>query len=122
MMSGVAFLKGTRMTASNRSKKNLIFIMGLVFACLLLLCLRLGWIQIVKGEEYTEKAIQQQTRDTPIEAERGAVYDTNGKELAVSVTCYTIWARPGDVQFGDNKKEKAESVDNAVAVLSEALD
>ena len=122
MMSGVAFLKGNRMTASNRSKRNLILILGIAFLCLFALCIRLGWIQIVKGEEYSEKAIQQQTRDTPIEAERGAIYDTNGKELAVSVTCYTIWARPGDVQSGETKKEKAESVDKTVSSLSKILE
>ena len=75
------------MTTSNKSKKNLILILGLIFICMLLLCLRLGWIQIVKGDELSDKAIQQQTRDTPVEAERGVIYDTNGNELAVSVTC-----------------------------------
>lgn len=88
---------------------------------MLALCLRLGWIQIVKGSEYSEKAVEQQTRDTPIEAERGVIYDTNGKELAVSVTCYTVWVRPTDVRAGDSEKEINENIEKVATTLSEKL-
>ncbi|MFQ8602005.1 MAG: penicillin-binding transpeptidase domain-containing protein [Anaerovoracaceae bacterium] len=108
-------------SSSNNSKRNLIFILGLVFICLLLLIIRLGWIQIVRGSEYSEKAVEQQTRDTPIEAERGSIYDTNGNELAVSVTCYTIWARPTDVKSGKTEKEKNTKIENVAKTLSENL-
>ncbi len=84
--------------------------------------MRLGWIQIVKGSEYSEKAVDQQTRDTPIEAERGIIYDTNGKELAVSVTCYTIWVRPTDVNTGETKKKKEANIEKVAQTLSETLD
>ena len=93
------------MVTSNKSKKNLIVILLLVFICMLVLCLRLGWLQIVRGDELSGKAIEQQTRDTPIEAERGVIYDTNGKELAVSVTCYTIWVRPTDITSAKTKEK-----------------
>ena len=81
---------------SNNSKRNLILILGIVFAFLLLLVIRLGWIQIVKGSTYSEKAVEQQTRDTRFEAERGTIYDRIGNEVAVSVTWYRIWVRPAD--------------------------
>ncbi len=109
------------MVVSNKSKRNLILILGMVFLCLMLLCIRLGWIQIVKGDELSAKAIQQQTRDTPIEAERGIIYDTNGHELAVSVTCYTIWARPADIKSAEDKDESEERIENATKILSDAL-
>ena len=113
---------------SNNSKRNLILILGIVFAFLLLLVIRLGWIQIVKGSTYSEKAVEQQTRDTPIEAERGTIYDRNGNELAVSVTCYTIWVRPADVKKTEEKdaaKQKAEIEKKTKEVsktLAETLD
>ena len=110
------------MTTVNSSKKNLIIIFCIVFVCLLLLCGRLGWIQIVKGSEYSEKATEQQTRDTPIEAERGVIYDTNGKELAVSVTCYTIWVRPSDVKAADEDGGKKDSAEKVSRTLSEILE
>lgn len=109
------------MTTSNKSKKNLILILGIVFVCMLVLCIRVGWIQIVRGDELSDRAIQQQTRDTPIEAERGVIYDTNGKELAVSVTCYTIWARPTDIKAAETEKERSENIEEISSTLSELL-
>ena len=108
--------------SNNKSKKNLIFVLGIVFFVMLLLIIRLGWIQIVRGEEYSEKALEQQTRDTPIEAERGTIYDTNGNELAVSVTCYTIWVRPTDVKSADTDEESQAKIENVTKKLSEYLD
>lgn len=111
------------MTApSNKSRKNLMMIIWIVFAMLLLLCVRIGWIQIVKGDEYSDIAEAQQTRDTPIEAERGAIYDTNGNELAVSVTCYTIWARPTDINSGKTKEDAAANAEKTAKSLSKILE
>lgn len=80
------------------NKKRLVF--ALFFICLVFfsLIIRLGWIQIVNGEEYRMLAIRQQTRDVPITARRGAIYDRNGKELAVSVTTFTVWATPSEIK------------------------
>ncbi len=97
-------------------------ILIIVFVLLLLLCIRLGWVQIVKGEEYSEKAVERQTRDTTIEAERGMIYDTNGNELAASVICYTVWARPADVMSGDTEAEKNENIEKVSRTLAEILD
>lgn len=110
------------MTALNSSKKNLIIILVIVFTLMLILCIRLGWVQIVKGSEYSELAVEQQTKDTPIEAKRGVIYDTNGNELAVSVTCYTIWARPADVRSGDTEAEKNENVEKVAKTLADVLE
>ncbi len=97
-------------------------IICIVFLCVFALCMRLGWIQIVKGSEYSDLAVEQQTRDTPIEAERGVIYDTNGNELAVSVTCYTIWARPTDIRNGEKGKKAQEKIEEASEALSEILE
>ena len=121
-MSGLVFKERKMIKTSNNSRKNLIIILCLIFGCMLLLCMRMGWIQIVKGGEYSAKAVDQQTRDTPIEAERGVIYDTNGKELAVSVSCYTIWARPSDVKSGETQKEKKENIEKVCTTLSDILD
>ena len=120
-MSGLVFKERKMIKTSNNSRKNLIIILCLIFGCMLLLCMRMGWIQIVKGGEYSAKAVDQQTRDTPIEAERGVIYDTNGKELAVSVSCYTIWARPSDVKSGETQKEKKENIEKVCTTLSDIL-
>lgn len=86
------------------------------------LCFRTGWIQIVKGEEYSRMAVQQQIRDVPIPARRGMIYDTNKKELAVSAVCYSVWARPANVRSGDTEQEKLDNVDRTAVVLAKILE
>ena len=72
------------------------------------LTFRVAWIQIIDAEEYTEKAILQQTTDTPVEAKRGVIYDRNGKELATSTTCYTLWVWPAQFTAGKTAAEIKE--------------
>ena len=54
-------------------------------------------IQIVKGDFYQQKAISQQLRTTSITANRGTIYDTNMKKLAVSATVWTVVFSPADI-------------------------
>ena len=78
--------------SSNKSKRNLILVVLVFFAMIACLMIRVGWIAIVDGEKYSEMALERQTRDNVLEAERGIIYDTNGNELAVSVTCSSIYS------------------------------
>lgn len=110
------------MSPSAKSKHNLIIVVILVFAVLLLLAFRIGWIQIVKGEEYSARAVQQQTKDQTLKAERGVIYDANGEELAVSVTCYSIWVRPDNVKTGESGAEIGANMAATAAVLAENTD
>ena len=94
------------------SKRRLVVIFFIVSLFMFALIIRLGWIQIVQGEHYKELANSQQTRDIPIPSKRGTIYDRNGKELAISASTNTIWAKPKEV----TDPEKAGEV------LSEILD
>ena len=59
----------------------------IVFTILIIaLILRLGWIQIVKGDWYQKKAFEQQTRGRDISPKRGTIFDRNGKVLAISAS------------------------------------
>ncbi len=101
-------------TEKNRQRMGIVFFIFCVLCILLIF--RIGWIQIVANEKYTKMAIEQQTRDLPIPAKRGIIYDRNGKELAVSAVTNTIWVRPGDVQ-----NSKKMTVDDVAQALSEIL-
>ena len=93
-----------KLSPVNVKNKRRIAIGFLVLAVLmLLLAFRVAWIQVVQADELTEKAIQQQTSDIPIDAKRGEIYDRNGKELATSLTCYSLWVRPSEL--ADNLDE-----------------
>ena len=54
-------------------------------ACFAAVIVRLFWMQIIDYDFYREKASDQQTKVLTVEAKRGAIYDTNGKTLAVSI-------------------------------------
>ena len=89
------------------SKKRLVLVLVLACALFLGLIMRTGYLQLIKGEWLSTKATDQQTREIPIEPKRGTIYDKNMKELAVSVTKYTVWCKPVEVK---NKEEAAKSI------------
>ena len=91
------------------SKKRLILVLILACGLFLGLTFRTGYLQIVKGEWLSTKASEQQTREIPIEPKRGTIYDRNMKEVAVSVTKYTVWCKPVEVE---DKKVAAETIAN----------
>lgn len=88
------------------SRKRLVIVMVLACSLFLGLIFRIGYLQLIRGEWLSTKASEQQTREIPIEAKRGTVYDSNMKELAVSVTKYTVWCKPVEVK--DAKKTSEE--------------
>jgi stage V sporulation protein D (sporulation-specific penicillin-binding protein) len=92
-------------------KKRLVLILALACFAFLALIFRTGYIQLVKGSWLNQLALAQQTRDIPIEPKRGAIYDRNMKELAVSVTKYTIWCKPVEVK---NKEEAAKKISEII--------
>ncbi|MCL1810282.1 MAG: penicillin-binding transpeptidase domain-containing protein [Clostridiales bacterium] len=107
----------------SRTKKRLIF--AFVFICFLCVALtfRVGWVQIVNGEEYSRLAVQQQIRDDPVVAKRGMICDRNGEVLAISATTFAIWARPGQVRStnADNPALSEVQVENTAAELALVL-
>ena len=100
------------------SKRRLLFIFFVVSIIFILLIFRLGWIQIVQGEHYKELANIQQTRDIPIPAKRGTIYDRNGKELAISASTNTVWAKPTEIT---DSKEAGEILADILNLETEEL-
>lgn len=105
-----------KVTGKNRVR--IVYAFMIICALILGLVFRLAWVQIVRADEYSEKAVNQQTSDIPIDAKRGSILDTNGKELATSATCYTLWAHPEDVcKTYDDKK--IDEISTKLAVILE---
>lgn len=110
------------MPSTLRSKKNLILVLMIVFGLIFLVALRVGYIQLVKGAEYKERALAQQTKDTPIEAERGTIYDSKGNKLAQSVKCYTVYVYPGEIGKYETKAKRKKLINKTATELAEVLD
>ena len=62
----------------------------LAFVLLTFLGARLYYLQIVKGEYYSERAENQRVRLIPVPAPRGAIFDRNGKLLVDSRPTYNV--------------------------------
>jgi len=91
-------------------RKRLAFF--LICSALILIALigRLAWIQFVWGEELQKKALEVRTRDIPVEARRGDIYDRNGKELVTSVSVSSLYAIPILVETPQNAAKKLSSI------------
>ncbi|MEG0391525.1 MAG: hypothetical protein RR626_02035, partial [Anaerovoracaceae bacterium] len=103
-------------------KKRIIAAFGIFSILLTVLCFRVGYMQVVKGEEYSKKAMTQQKKDEVVEAKRGAILDRNGTELAVSTVKYSVWVRPAALKVKDNEEKSKENLDKTVQALAEILE
>lgn len=97
-------------------KKRLLFILGVFTFFTALLVFRIGWIQIANGQEYQQKAYEQQTNNRTISPKRGTIYDRNMKPLAVSGSVETVTINPQMV------RELNKDVDLVASGLAEILE
>jgi len=78
-------------------KKRLLAIFLLVSFIFLLIMIRLGYLQLVKGGWLQTRAVDQWTRELPLNALRGKIVDANGVTLATNYTTYDVYVRPSMV-------------------------
>ena len=107
--------KNRKKKAKNEYKNRyrILIVFGFMVLLFTALVLRLGGIQILNADKYSQMAMKQQTRDSVVAAVRGDILDCNGKQLAVSATTNTIWVRPSSVR--NNGSNPAEVEGNARA-------
>ena len=98
------------------NKSRLVIAFMIFCIALVVLCFRDGYIQIVKGEEYTRMAMEQQTMDQLVEAKRGDIVDRNGNKMAVSTIKYSVWIRPASVMNSERETQEARDAENAEKV------
>lgn len=79
-------------------RKRLAFLLAVSILSLVALTGRVAWIQFVRAEELGKKALEVRTRDIPVEAKRGNIYDRNGKELVTNASVDSLYAIPALVK------------------------
>lgn len=82
-------------------RKRLLAIFFAVAFIFFLLIARLTYLQLFSNYKLSVKALDQWTRDLPIQAERGKIYDRNGGVLADNITTYDLYVRPRMVKNSD---------------------
>ena len=107
-------MKNDGMKSTGLTAKRGVIVMILIAVLAFGFCIgRVGYLTLVKGEEYREKAEAQQLSDTSISAGRGTIYDANMSVLAQSANVWLAYINPSKVTDSNRAK--------VVAVLSEQL-
>ena len=87
-----------------KNKKKMQNALFIAFIILILLIIRLGYIQFFKGEHLQNLAIEQQIQQRAINPKRGVILDSSEKyTLAISSTAYTVTVNPTNID--SNKKQ-----------------
>lgn len=97
----------------SKLKKRTIVMFVCVAVLLVALIFRVGYWQLYRGEELSGLAIDQQTRQTIVNANRGTIYDRNGKAIAQSASVNTVVCNPQDIK----KSGSAELVASKIAPI-----
>lgn len=86
---------------------------------------RLWYLQVDQYENYTQKVLNQQLRDTAITAHRGTIYDCNMKVLASSATVWNIVVSPEALYDKDDEEKTQQNIrgmTDALCGILEGLD
>ncbi len=86
------------------SKRKLLVAMLITGVAFLLVIGKLFDVSIIKGKDWTQKALRQWTRVTSLKAERGRILDRNGTVLASSYTTYQVCLNPQSIQVSDRER------------------
>ncbi|MEG2212628.1 MAG: penicillin-binding transpeptidase domain-containing protein, partial [Clostridiales bacterium] len=96
-----------------------VLMLTLIAFCVVIL--KLAMIQFVQGADLQAKADELRTKDLPVAASRGTIYDRNGNKLAFSITADSISASPPDVKNSGKTEETAEFLAQVLDMDVESL-
>jgi cell division protein FtsI (penicillin-binding protein 3) len=83
-------------TSSNGAKFRLYALSGLLCLWLLVICVRLVYLQIFCYGDFERRAQHQQQRSFDLSAKRGVIYDRAGRELAMSIQVDSAFVVPSE--------------------------
>jgi cell division protein FtsI (penicillin-binding protein 3) len=104
-----------RLVPIRRGRFFIICIFFLFWACAI--GGRLFWLQVVRHQEYVERAHKQQQRTFEVAPRRGVLYDRNLRELAMTVQVDSIYADPAEIL----DKAKPEDAPRILAAAAHTL-
>ncbi|QJD83593.1 stage V sporulation protein D [Cohnella herbarum] len=99
-------------------RKRLYFALVLAVVAFAALVIRLGYVQLMIGDEITKRAEDSWRRDIPFQAKRGEILDRNGTRLAYNISSPTIYAIPVQVK---DKRETARLLSGPLGMSEDSL-
>lgn len=93
-------------------RPRMFIVLGLITLWLVIICLRLVWLQIFKHHDFVEQAARQQQHGFEVAPRRGILYDRNLHELAMTVLVDSVYAVPSEI--GDARPATAAALAKVV--------
>lgn len=90
-------IRKRKIDIQGRISKFILFIFGIIF----ILVGRIGWVQLVQGDELAARIQNQVGESKTLHAPRGTIFDRNGRELAVSLMTKSLYVDPSQVKNPD---------------------
>ena len=84
--------------SAGQPRRRLITTLVVMLLILSAVLVKVGMLQTVEGDSLRSAASEQWTRDRPLRAPRGTIFDRDGEELALSVPATTIAVNPRQVE------------------------
>lgn len=114
-------MRGTVQTTTILMRRRIACLFFGAIAVFFLLLLRLAYLQFALGSELQLKAEQLRTREIPIAAKRGTIYDRNHKKLAVSISADSVYALPPEVRYSGKAEEIAKQLSPILEIPEDKL-
>lgn len=108
---------------SKNIKPKIVFFIGAILLCALsVLLARTFFLQILQGDEYYALASKNSIREIRLVAERGLIYDREGRQLVRNIPTYTLLLDPQELSSKiSTQKEKIEQIAGALEVPPEEV-
>lgn len=118
---GILIVNKNRMKRTSLTAKRGVIILGLltVFVMGVLIC-RVGYLTLIKGDEYKKKAEVQQLSVSTLDASRGTIYDCNMRVLAQSASVWLCHINPSKVT-DENREAVIKGLSNILEVDADKL-
>ena len=104
-------------TTSQRLHARVMLVAAAMVLAFCVVAVNLARIMLVNGEEYKNKAEQNQLQDKELKPTRGVIYDKNGTVLAQSASAWKIYVNASSIP--DNEKVRDFIADKLSSVLED---
>lgn len=109
-----------RLNGKNIDKKRINNIIIFFIILLGTLILRISYIMIINGKEYSSMALEQWTRESNINGNRGSILDRNGEVLVLNTNLYKIDLNLSLIEdYAKNNKISLESIAKSISEISD---
>lgn len=93
-------------------KKRIMFLVDVILIAFVIIVMRVGYVQIVNGSVFVERAYDLWTRNIPVSARRGNIYDRNGKLIVGNTLAPSLSIIPKQIE------DKEEAISKVAKILN----